>query len=151
MSDRKLLDPATYVYVTPHNFVARLDLTVTCGLNVQAPWMHTATISEDTSSHFHIHRWNSLSLFTGSLLTGSQYEIIPSTQTTLLLLKRISSTHISYFPHFNLMFRISCIYPTSVTFLISRLLLPFLFILFPSRKWRLDVVNTTRRNKDTEF
>jgi hypothetical protein len=82
---------------------------------------------------------------------GSRARIILFTQTTLLLPERISSEHISYFPHFNLMFRVSYIYPTPVTFLIRRLLHPSLFILFPSRKWRLDVVNTARSNSDPEF
>ena len=103
-------------------------------------------IAEDMRSHFHIHRWESLSFSRDDCWRVPSTKSFPCTQTTLLLPKWISSTHISYFPHFNLMFRVSYIYPTPVTFLIRRLLLPSLFILFPSRKWHLDVVNTARWN-----
>jgi hypothetical protein len=105
-------------------------------------------IADDMSSNFHIHRWEMLSFSRDDCWRVPTTKSFPCTQTTLLLPKWISSTHISYFPHFNLMFRVSYIYPAPapVTFLIRRLLLPPLFILFPSRKWHLDVVNTARWN-----
>ena len=77
---------------------------------------------EKVSSHFRIHRWDSLCFSRDDCWRDPSTKSFPCTQTTLLLPKWISSAHISYFPHFNLMFRVSYIYPTPVTFLIRRLL-----------------------------
>ena len=135
-----------YVFVTSRCFFSPLRESDKLLPEFPSALNRHCHIAEDMRSHFHIHRWESLSFSRDDCWRVPSTKSFPCTQTTLLLPKWISSTHISYFPHFNLMFRVSYIYPTPVTFLIRRLLLPSLFILFPSRKWHLDVVNTARWN-----